>query len=188
MFPAQLQQIPAIENFTSIDIKKVHHRVDVRVVLETQHVTEFMHRNAVNVRPIQLLRRCRAHADLPAKIGPGGDLRASYHGMIQKAGAAINDPYAATPQVRFFMEVCQQHAVPKSQRPPESIRPRFGRVDLVGALVAIVELWIAFSYPGDPWNRIMLAVLAASLAMVGPGAWSIDARLFGRKRIQTPDL
>jgi uncharacterized membrane protein YphA (DoxX/SURF4 family) len=59
---------------------------------------------------------------------------------------------------------------------------------LVGALVAIVELWIAFSYPGDPWNSIMLAALGASLAMVGPGAWSIDARLFGRKRIQTPDL
>ena len=59
---------------------------------------------------------------------------------------------------------------------------------LVGALVAILELWIAFSYPGDPWNRVMLAALCASLAMVGPGAWSIDARLFGRKRIHTPDL
>jgi len=29
---------------------------------------------------------------------------------------------------------------------------------------------------------------AASLAMVGPGAWSLDARLFDRKRIHTPDL
>jgi len=29
----------------------------------------------------------------------------------------------------------------------------------------------------------MLAALGAALAMVGPGAWSIDARLFGRKRI-----
>ena len=59
---------------------------------------------------------------------------------------------------------------------------------LVGALIAIVELWVAFSHSGDPWNPIMLAVLGASLAMVGPGAWSIDARLFGRKHIQTPDL
>jgi len=59
---------------------------------------------------------------------------------------------------------------------------------LVGALIAIVELWIAFSYPGDPWIPIGLAVLSASLAMVGPGAWSIDARLFGRKHIHTPDL
>src|SRR5438128_1979548 len=49
---------------------------------------------------------------------------------------------------------------------------------LVGALIAIVELWIAFSCPGDPWISIGLAVLGASLAMVGPGAWSIDALLF----------
>jgi len=28
--------------------------------------------------------------------------------------------------------------------------------------------------------------LGAALAMLGPGAWSVDARLFGRKRIQIP--
>jgi putative oxidoreductase len=52
-----------------------------------------------------------------------------------------------------------------------------------GALVAIAEVWIAFSRAGDPWIPIMLATLGATLAMVGPGAWSIDARLFGRKHI-----
>jgi uncharacterized membrane protein YphA (DoxX/SURF4 family) len=59
---------------------------------------------------------------------------------------------------------------------------------LAGCLLAIAEPWIAFSYPGDAWNPIILAALGASLAVLGPGAWSIDARLFGRKRIQTPDL
>ncbi|SPF51734.1 conserved membrane hypothetical protein [Candidatus Sulfopaludibacter sp. SbA4] len=59
---------------------------------------------------------------------------------------------------------------------------------LAGCLLAIAELWIAVSYSGDPWIPIMLAVLGVSLAMVGPGAWSIDARLFGRKHIHTPDL
>ena len=34
---------------------------------------------------------------------------------------------------------------------------------------------------------IALAVLGAVLAMVGPGAWSIDARLFGRKHINISD-
>ena len=29
---------------------------------------------------------------------------------------------------------------------------------------------------------MFLAVLTAGVAMLGPGAWSIDARLFGRKR------
>jgi hypothetical protein len=38
------------------------------------------------------------------------------------------------------------------------------------------------------WVPIMQAVLGAILAMVGPGAWSIDARLFGRKRIYFPKL
>jgi hypothetical protein len=28
--------------------------------------------------------------------------------------------------------------------------------------------------------------LGVTLAMLGPGAWSVDARLFGRKRIQIP--
>jgi uncharacterized membrane protein YphA (DoxX/SURF4 family) len=48
-------------------------------------------------------------------------------------------------------------------------------------------VWIAFSrhfsQPGDSWPPLMLAALGAILAMVGPGAWSIDARLFGRKHI-----
>jgi uncharacterized membrane protein YphA (DoxX/SURF4 family) len=57
---------------------------------------------------------------------------------------------------------------------------------VIGALVAIDELWIAFSASSSQregrWIHILLAVLAAGVAMLGPGAWSIDARLFGRKR------
>lgn len=58
---------------------------------------------------------------------------------------------------------------------------------LVGTLVAIVEVWAAFSRGGDPWIPIMLATLGTALAMIGPGSWSIDARLFGRKHIETPE-
>ena len=54
----------------------------------------------------------------------------------------------------------------------------------VGSLIAAVQMWIAFSYAGDPWTSIMLAILAATLAIIGPGAWSIDARLFGREHIE----
>jgi putative oxidoreductase len=32
------------------------------------------------------------------------------------------------------------------------------------------------------WMHAFLAVLSLSVAMLGPGAWSIDARLFGRRR------
>jgi putative oxidoreductase len=62
---------------------------------------------------------------------------------------------------------------------------------MAGTLVAIVKAWIAFSryfsHSGDPWIPSIQAALGAALAMVGPGAWSIDARLFGRKRIDIPE-
>ncbi|MGB2668134.1 MAG: hypothetical protein WAK48_29350 [Candidatus Acidiferrum sp.] len=58
---------------------------------------------------------------------------------------------------------------------------------VTGALVAIVEVWIAFSRAGDPWIPIILATIGATLAMVGPGAWSIDAQLYGRKYIDIPE-
>ena len=55
-----------------------------------------------------------------------------------------------------------------------------------GTCVAITELGLAVSYPGDPWMHVIAATLGATLAMIGPGAWSIDARLFGRKKIEIP--
>jgi putative oxidoreductase len=58
---------------------------------------------------------------------------------------------------------------------------------IAGGVVAIVELWIASSQPGDPWIHVLLGSLGAALALIGPGAWSVDARLFGRKRIDIPD-
>ena len=62
---------------------------------------------------------------------------------------------------------------------------------VAGALAVLVNLWIAlsryFSHSGDPWIAIAQAVLGAVLAMVGPGEWSIDARLFGRRRIDVPE-
>jgi putative oxidoreductase len=56
---------------------------------------------------------------------------------------------------------------------------------VVGTLIAGIELWIAVAHPGDPWMPIVLATLGATAAMIGPGAWSVDARLFGRKHLDT---
>lgn len=57
---------------------------------------------------------------------------------------------------------------------------------VAGSLIAAIESWIAFSLyrqSNDPRASLILAGIAAALAMLGPGAHSVDARLFGRKRI-----
>jgi putative oxidoreductase len=38
-----------------------------------------------------------------------------------------------------------------------------------------------FLVTGDPGIPIALAVLGVTLALIGPGEWSVDARLYGRK-------
>lgn len=55
---------------------------------------------------------------------------------------------------------------------------------IAGLAVAFIELWLLFSRSGDLCQPGVLAVLGATLAMIGPGAWSVDARLFGRKQIE----
>jgi uncharacterized membrane protein YphA (DoxX/SURF4 family) len=57
---------------------------------------------------------------------------------------------------------------------------------VAGVLMAVAELSLAFSHAADPSMHILLGALGGALAMLGPGAWSVDARLFGRKRIHIP--
>ena len=59
---------------------------------------------------------------------------------------------------------------------------------IAGVLLAIIEIWCAFTHAHDPWSYILSGTLGAALAMLGPGAWSVDARLFGWKRIDIRDL
>jgi putative oxidoreductase len=54
---------------------------------------------------------------------------------------------------------------------------------IVAIVQALLLLWSCVSTrPIDPLPLI-LAATAVSLAMLGPGAWSLDAVLFGRKKI-----
>jgi putative oxidoreductase len=57
---------------------------------------------------------------------------------------------------------------------------------IAGTLVALIELWNVFLDPHDPWTHILLGTIGTALALLGPGAWSVDARLFGWKRIDLP--
>ena len=58
---------------------------------------------------------------------------------------------------------------------------------VTGTVLAIIACSSAFLHPTDPWNCIFLGTLGAALALLGPGAWSVDAHLFGWKRVELPD-
>ena len=56
---------------------------------------------------------------------------------------------------------------------------------VAGATIVLVQLWMAFApafaNESERSMRFFLAAVSTSVAMLGPGAWSVDARRFGRK-------
>lgn len=57
---------------------------------------------------------------------------------------------------------------------------------IAGALIALVETSQIMTISGDHWVALLLGTIGGALAMLGPGLWSVDARLFGWKRVQAP--
>ena len=55
---------------------------------------------------------------------------------------------------------------------------------IAGTLVALTEISEMLMLPGDKWLWLMLGTAGAALAMLGPGLWSVDARLYGWKRLE----
>jgi len=53
-----------------------------------------------------------------------------------------------------------------------------------GALVAIIELFVAYAQNHDPWLSVLLTSVSIAVALLGPGNLSLDARRSGWKRIE----
>jgi putative oxidoreductase len=53
---------------------------------------------------------------------------------------------------------------------------------LAGIAVAAIEIF-QISIPHDVFVPLLTGTVGGALAMLGPGRWSVDARLFGWKRI-----
>jgi hypothetical protein len=57
---------------------------------------------------------------------------------------------------------------------------------VAGVVTACAQTWIAFSSAAHPGIPAALAVLGVTLSLIGPGEWSVDARLYGRKHFVPP--
>ena len=55
---------------------------------------------------------------------------------------------------------------------------------IAGALVAVITLWEMVSHPASRPQFVWIAIIGAALALLGPGAWSVDAWLYGWKQIK----
>ena len=58
---------------------------------------------------------------------------------------------------------------------------------VTAALIAIGAIWQTLSSSGSWPQYVSFAALAIALALLGPGAWSIDARRYGWKEIKIPE-
>ena len=58
---------------------------------------------------------------------------------------------------------------------------------IAGTMLAILALLHAAFHLTNPWTCVLMGILGAALALLGPGAWSVDARLFGWKRVRISD-
>ena len=58
---------------------------------------------------------------------------------------------------------------------------------ITGAITAPIELRNIFARADNLWMCLLLGALGISIAMIGPGAWSVDARRYGWKRIDPQD-
>jgi hypothetical protein len=58
---------------------------------------------------------------------------------------------------------------------------------VAGPVAALAGVWHGLPQPSEPLANVLWAAMAVALALIGPGAYSCDARLFGWQRIDVRD-
>lgn len=58
---------------------------------------------------------------------------------------------------------------------------------IAGLLILFTEPLLAFVLKSGVESAVLLATFGAAIALLGPGAYSVDAMRYGRKRIRIPN-
>jgi uncharacterized membrane protein YphA (DoxX/SURF4 family) len=84
--------------------------------------------------------------------------------------------------------------VPREAIAPASIGIAAGLIILIGlwtpagcVLAVIAEAWLLLTGRIAIQPAILLISISVAVAMLGPGSWSVDAVLFGRRRLVIND-
>jgi uncharacterized membrane protein YphA (DoxX/SURF4 family) len=59
---------------------------------------------------------------------------------------------------------------------------------IAGVIAGLFQLGVVLLADQTIELQLLRAAVGMSLAFLGPGAWSVDARLFGRRRVEIKDL
>lgn len=58
---------------------------------------------------------------------------------------------------------------------------------IAGSLVALILIGEAFSRSASWQQGVLIGIVGVALTLLGPGAWSLDARLYGWRQIKISD-